>query len=43
MGGGTTMNAKTVILILLLACLAGIYIYAIYQAFQPERLSIPKT
>ena len=31
LGGGTTMNAKTVILILLLACLTGIYIYTIYK------------
>ena len=45
LGGGTTMNAKTVILILLLACLAGIYIYAIYKlssrtAFYSKDLNI---
>ena len=45
LGGGTTMNAKTVILILLLACLAGIYIYTIYKlssrtAFYSKDLNI---
>ena len=45
LGGGTTMNAKTVILILLLACLTGIYIYTIYKlssrtAFYSKDLNI---
>ena len=31
LGGGTTMSAKTVILILLIACLMGVYIVLVYK------------
>lgn len=31
LGGGTTMSAKTVILILLIACLMGVYIFLVYK------------
>lgn len=31
LGGGVTMQARTVILILLAACLAGLYIFAVYR------------
>lgn len=31
LGGGTTMPAKTVILILLIACLMGVYIFLVYK------------
>lgn len=31
LGGGTTMSVKTVILILLIACLMGIYIFLVYK------------
>lgn len=31
LGGGTTMTAKTVIIILLFACLMGVYIFLIYK------------
>ncbi len=31
LGGGTTMSAKTVVLILLIACLMGVYIFLVYK------------
>lgn len=45
LGSGTTMNAKAIVLILLLACLAGIYIYVVYRlssktAFYSKDLNI---
>lgn len=45
LGGGTTMSAKTVILILLIACLMGIYIFLVYKlssktAFYSKDLNI---
>lgn len=45
LGGGTTMSVKTVILILLIACLMGIYIFLVYKlssrtAFYSKDLNI---
>ena len=31
LGGGTTMTAQTVILILMVSCLAGVYLYFVYK------------
>lgn len=45
LGGGTTMSAKTVILVLVIACLMGIYIFLVYKlssktAFYSKDLNI---
>ena len=33
LGGGTTMTAQTVMIILVFACLIGVYIFLIYHYF----------
>ena len=33
LGGGTTMTAQTVILILMFSCLAGVYLYFVYHRY----------
>lgn len=40
LGGGTTMSAKTVILILLIACLMGVYIFLRIESCPAKQLSI---